>query len=63
MLGASAATRTGKATTRLMLDTGNSQLVGASPSGAESLTWRAQLLTELLTSDPIETRIASGSGI
>ena len=33
MLGANAATRTGKATTRLMLDTRNSQLVGASPSG------------------------------
>ena len=61
--GASAPTRTGKATTRLMLDTGSSQLIGANPAGAESLTWRTQLLTELLTSDPIEARIASGTGI
>ena len=36
MLAANTATRTGKATTRVMLDTQNSQLVGASPSGAET---------------------------
>jgi len=63
MLAANTATRTGKATTRVMLDTQNSQLVGASPSGAETLTWRAQLLAELLASDPLHDRLAAEAGI
>jgi hypothetical protein len=53
----------GVASSRLMLDTPDSQVVNADPEGLDSLTWRAALIVHLVSSVPVRTRIASDLGI
>jgi hypothetical protein len=52
------ASDTGLASTRVVLDTLDSQLVHADPKGADSLVWRAQLLSALMGSEPVRRGIA-----
>ena len=44
--------------TRVALDTPRSQLVDSAPSGADSLPWRASLLTHLMTTDQTQRELA-----
>jgi hypothetical protein len=48
----------GLASTRLLLDTPDSQLIHPLPEGAESLAWRASLLAEQMASKAVKRRIA-----
>jgi hypothetical protein len=54
---------TGTASARLVLDTAKSQLIYRAPSGAETLPWRAMLLSDLSGSKALTDRIASQVGI
>jgi hypothetical protein len=62
-LGRGPAAHQGVATMRLLLDTPASQLVAASPKGADSLVWRAEWLANLMTSRDARLRIARGAGV
>ena len=48
----------GVATTRLVVDTPNSQLLNPAPKGAETLPWRSGILAELAATDSAIARIA-----
>jgi hypothetical protein len=48
---------------RVLLDTPQSQLVNADPARVESLPWRANLLSQLLGTEPARQQIARGAGI
>jgi hypothetical protein len=61
--GGKAAPPTGIASTRMLLDTEQSQLLGANPAGAETLPWRAQWLADLLGNEHAKERIARSAGI
>ncbi len=63
LIGGSPVASSGLAKTRVVLDTPRSQLVTDDPSGAGTLPWRAQMLTALIATDPVRTRIASEMGI
>lgn len=56
-------TQLGIASTRVVLDTVDSQLVDAEPVGADTLAWRAALLGDLMGSDAGRPRIAYAMGI
>jgi len=56
-------TREGVAEVRIVIDTPVSQLVDASPKGADSLGWRTELLADLLTTQATRMRIARDAGI
>jgi hypothetical protein len=56
-------TQLGIASTRVVIDTVDSQLVDAEPVGADTLAWRAALLGDLMGSDAGRPRIASAMGI
>src|SRR5829696_4779896 len=49
---------TGVAWTLVALDTPKSQLVDSSPSGADSMTWRASLLVHLMGTDSTQRELA-----
>ena len=51
------------ATTRVLLDTPDSQAVETTPFGAETLPWRASLLTHLVASEPNKLRLARALGL
>lgn len=51
------------ATTRVLLDTPESQAIQTAPFGAETLPWRASLLSHLMTSEPNQERLARALGI
>jgi hypothetical protein len=53
----------GVASMRVMLDTPTSQIVDVDPTGAATLEWRASLLADLMSTDPMQQRIARGMGI
>jgi hypothetical protein len=55
-------TTLGVATTRVVLDTPESQLVDPKPVGADTLAWRSALLAELMESDAGRPRIAAAMG-
>jgi hypothetical protein len=61
--GRKAVPPTGIASTRMLLDTQQSQLLGAHPAGAETLPWRAQWLADLMGSESVKERIARSAGI
>jgi hypothetical protein len=61
--GAGSAPPVGAAWARLILDTGRSQLADADPLGADSLTWRGELLAEGLTGDAARSEIARSAGL
>jgi hypothetical protein len=49
--------------TRVALDTPRSQLVNSAPLGADTLTWRASLLTHLMTTDALQRALARQLGV
>ena len=49
--------------TQVALDTPSSQLVDTAPRGADSLSWRASLLTRLMSTDATQRRLARDLGI
>jgi len=51
------------ASTGVVLDTPDSQLIHPAPRGAETLPWRAGLLADLLTTRPAVTRLAREAGV
>jgi hypothetical protein len=51
------------ASTRLVLDTPVSQLVGAAPKGVDTLGWRTELLSDLTTTAPMRWQIARAAGV
>ena len=51
------------ATTRVLLDTPQSQAIDTAPFGAETLPWRASLLSHLMASEPSKQRLARALGI
>ena len=51
------------ASQRLVLDTPKSQLLNADPAGADTLTWRAAVLSEMTATRPLEDRIARDMGV
>lgn len=51
------------ASQRLVLDTPKSQLLNADPQGADTLTWRAAVLTETTATRPLQDRIARDMGV
>jgi hypothetical protein len=53
----------GLASTRVALDTPNSQLVDVAPVGATTLAWRASLLAHLVSSDSAKQEVARRLGI
>jgi hypothetical protein len=53
----------GVASQRLVLDTPKSQLVNANPKGADTLAWRAAVLSEMTASGSMEERIARDMGV
>jgi hypothetical protein len=63
MSGGTDPTSTGVAATRVTLDTPRSQLVDVAPAGADTLAWRAGLLTHLAATEPVRRRIARRLGI
>jgi len=63
VLGRGPVAHQGVAAMRLLLDTPASQLVDASPQGADSLVWRAEWLANLMTSSRARRRIAQDAGI
>jgi hypothetical protein len=64
-LGGTKSVKTTSATawTRVTLDTPNSQLVAAAPSGAGSLPWRASLLSHLMSTESVTAAIARRLGV
>jgi hypothetical protein len=63
MVGPATPVRGGVATTRVVLDTVHSQVVYRDPRGADTLTWRTALLTDLMATDETRARIARDVGI
>lgn len=61
--GKSSGATTAIAWTQVALDTPNSQLAAATPTGADSLPWRASLLMDLLASDASTREIAQRLGV
>jgi hypothetical protein len=53
----------GVATQRLVLDTPKSQLLNADPKGADTLPWRAAMLSEMTATGSVEERIARSFGV
>ena len=53
----------GVATTSVLLDKSQSQVIDATPPGAGGLPWRATILTELLGTDSARQEIAQHAGI
>lgn len=51
------------ATTRVLLDTPRSALVEVKPRGADTLAWRAELMTNLLASSSTLRRLAASVGV
>jgi hypothetical protein len=51
-------THAGAASTRVVLDTPDSQLVNRAPKGADSLEWRAAMLANLIAREPVRRQIA-----
>jgi hypothetical protein len=62
-IGPTAPTRSAIGWTTVVVDTRPSQLVDAAPPGAETLSWRAALIADLVTADPVRTRIAAAAGV
>lgn len=56
-------THEGIATKRLVLDTPVSQLVEAAPKGIDSLGWRTELLSDLLTTAQVRLQIAKAARV
>ena len=50
----------GLATTQVLLDTPDQQLVDRASAGVETLGWRAAVLSQMMGSQPAERRIAGG---
>jgi hypothetical protein len=63
MVGPATPVHGGVATTRVVLDTVHSQVVYRDPKGADSLTWRAGLLTDLMATEDTRTSIARAVGV
>jgi hypothetical protein len=63
MSGGTDPTSTGVAATRVALDTPRSQLVDVAPAGADTLSWRAGLLTHLVATQAVKRRLAARLGI
>jgi hypothetical protein len=63
LMGGSATPPSAGASTRVTLDTPQSQLVTDAPLGSDSLPWRATLLATLLGTDTARERIAGEVGI
>jgi hypothetical protein len=63
VVGPAAPVRGGVATTRVVLDTPSSQIIFRDPPGAESLTWRAGMLTDLMTTGETRAVIARAAGV
>jgi hypothetical protein len=57
-----ASTTFGVATQRLALDTPKSQLLVADPKGADTLSWRAAVLSEMIAIPSVKADIARGVG-
>jgi hypothetical protein len=53
----------GVASQRLVLDTPKSQLLNADPKGADTLTWRAAVLSEMTATGSVKERIAREMGV
>jgi hypothetical protein len=51
------------ASQRLVLDTPKSQLLNADPLGADTLTWRAAVLSEMTATRPLKDRITRDMGV
>jgi capsular polysaccharide biosynthesis protein len=56
-------TRSGTASTRVVVDTEKSELIYQNPSGHDTLRWRADLLADLLASGPLREQVATQAGI
>jgi hypothetical protein len=63
MVGPATPVRGGVATTRVVLDTVHSQVVYRDPKGADTLTWRAVLLTDLMATEDTRASIARAVGV
>ncbi len=59
----SPATSTAVAWTQVTLDTPHSQLASAAPAGADTLSWRASLLSHLLATDASTRALAQRLGV
>jgi len=62
-LASGAAPREGVASTRLVLDTPVSQLIQAAPKGGDSLGWRTEVLSNLMTTVQARRQIAREAGV
>jgi hypothetical protein len=49
--------------TRVQLDTPRSELVDSNPGGADTLSWRASLMTHLMLTEPVKHRLANALGV
>jgi uncharacterized protein involved in exopolysaccharide biosynthesis len=56
-------TRSGTASTRVVVDTEKSELIYQNPYGHDTLHWRADLLADLLASGPLREQVATEAGI
>ncbi len=63
VVGSGGSTSSGFASTRIVLDTPTSQVVDADPTGADSLAWRASLLTHLLARETVTRELADRLGL
>jgi hypothetical protein len=63
IVGPAAPVHGGAATTRVVLDTPSSQIVFRDPRGADTLTWRAALLTDLMATEETRAGIARAVGV
>jgi hypothetical protein len=63
IVGPAARVHGGVASTRVVLDTPSSQIVFRDPKGADTLIWRAALLTELMATEETRARIAHAVGV
>src|SRR5581483_3971798 len=61
--GRSSGASTAVAWTQVALDTPRSQLAAATPTGADSLPWRASLLMDLLATDASTKELAQRLGV
>lgn len=52
-----------RAEVRVLLDTPQSQLINADPAGVRTLPWRANLLSQLLGTEPARRQLAREAGI
>ena len=63
VLGGAQPARSGFAQTAVLVDTPKSQLIDNAPLGADSLNWRASLISHLAASEPSKERLARRLGI